>query len=158
VGSDFFGSSYGTTVRREIESSDLATAVRFEGHVPYGPKLLDLYDRHDALVLPSFTEGFPQVLLEAMARGVPVVATSVGGVARLVRDGENGLLVDAGDVDSLADALERVIGQRTLAEGLASRGLDTARRFTRDVQVDAVASFLDRCFPDAPFVARQSGR
>jgi glycosyltransferase involved in cell wall biosynthesis len=59
----------------------------------------------DVLALPSLTEGLPNVLLEAFAAGVPVVATAVGGVPELVRDGENGWLVPRGDSAGLASAL-----------------------------------------------------
>jgi len=144
VGDDFFGSTYGAELRRATEASDLAPAVRFLGHVPYGPRLLEIYDAHDALVLPSFTEGFPQVLLEAMARGAPIVATAVGGVPRLVKDGVNGLLVPPGDPAALAAALARLGAEPALAAALAARGLETARRFTSEVQVAAVGGFLDR--------------
>ena len=71
VGSDFHGSPFGPAFQREIERSDLNGAVRVLGHVPYGEELFRQYDAHDLVVLPSFTEGFPQVILEAMARGVP---------------------------------------------------------------------------------------
>jgi len=58
-----------------------------------------------ALVLPSFAEGLPVVLMEAMALGRPVISTYVGGIPELVRPGENGWLVPAGDIDALTDAL-----------------------------------------------------
>ena len=59
----------------------------------------------DIFVLSSLREGLPNVVLEAMAVGAPVIATRVGGVGRLVNDGENGRLIDSGDVDSIADAI-----------------------------------------------------
>lgn len=58
-----------------------------------------------ALVLPSFAEGLPVVIMEALALGRPVLSTSVAGIPELVRPGENGWLVPAGDVDALADAM-----------------------------------------------------
>lgn len=62
-----------------------------------------------AVVLPSFAEGLPVVLMEALALGRPVVTTYVAGIPELVRDGVNGWLVPAGDVDALADALREVL-------------------------------------------------
>ena len=62
-----------------------------------------------AVVLPSFSEGIPVVLMEAMALGRPVIATEVGGIPELVRSGENGWLVPAGSVDELALALEATL-------------------------------------------------
>lgn len=62
-----------------------------------------------ALVLPSFAEGLPVVIMEALALGRPVLSTSVAGIPELVRPGENGWLVPAGDVDALTDAMRRVL-------------------------------------------------
>jgi glycosyltransferase involved in cell wall biosynthesis len=154
VGWDYVGSTYGGELRARVGASDLAGAVDFAGHVPYGPRLFALYDAHDALVLPSFTEGFPQVILEAMARGVPVVATRVGGVPRVVEDGKNGLLVPAADAPALADALGRVLADRGLASALAAAGQRTARPYTVEVQAESVVRFLARCYPGAGFGAR----
>ena len=68
----------------------------------------------DLFCLPSFAEGVPVSLMEAMAIGVPVVATNVGGVAELVSDGETGRLVPAGRVDLIADALESLLTDNDL--------------------------------------------
>lgn len=157
VGWDYVGSSYGDELRARVASSGLAGAVTFAGHVPYGPRLFALYDAHDALVLPSFTEGFPQVILEAMARGVPVVATRVGGVGRVVEDGRTGLLVPAGDAAALAEALGRVTADAGLAGSLAAAGQRAARPYTVEVQAESVVRFLTRCYPGAGFGAHLSG-
>lgn len=66
--------------------------------------------RSRALVLPSFAEGIPVVLMEALALGRPVIATSVGGIPELVRPGENGWLVPAGSVEDLAQAMREALG------------------------------------------------
>jgi glycosyltransferase involved in cell wall biosynthesis len=157
VGWDYVGSTYGAELRARVAASDLAGAVAFAGHVPYGPRLFALYDSHDALVLPSFTEGFPQVLLEAMVRGVPLVATRVGGVPRVVEDGVNGLLVPPGDAAALATALARLLSDPALSATLAAAGQRAARPYTVEVQAESVVRFLARCYPGAGFGARLSG-
>ena len=81
-----------------------------------------------ALVLPSYAEGLPMALLEAMAVGTPVIATPVGGVPDLVRDGHNGLLVAPGDVAALAAAIRRVLVEPGLAAGLGQAGQHTVLR------------------------------
>lgn len=82
-------------------------------------------DAADALVLPSFAEGLPVVLMEAMAAARPVIATRIAGIPELVRDGAHGWLVTPGDVVSLTDAIEQFATTRPerLAEmGRAGRG------------------------------------
>ena len=147
AGYDYRGGVYGEEFRRRVEASPLGASVTFAGHVPYGPALFDLYDAHDVLVLPSFTEGFPQVVLEAMARGLPVVATSVGGVPRVLKDGVNGRLVAPGDPEGLAAALIALLCDGSASTRLAAAGHATARGFTRSSQIRALNEFLDRSFP-----------
>jgi len=77
-------------------------------------------DEATTLVLPSRSEGMGRVIVEAFCRARPVVATRVGGIPDLVVDGENGLLVEAGDTQALADALVRILSDRELAERLAA--------------------------------------
>jgi glycosyltransferase involved in cell wall biosynthesis len=71
----------------------------------------------DVLILPSYNEGFPVSILEAMARGMPVLATDVGGVAEAVEDGVNGYLITPGECEELAERIERL----ALSSGLRRR-------------------------------------
>ncbi|MFL5929559.1 MAG: glycosyltransferase family 4 protein [Gaiellaceae bacterium] len=77
-------------------------------------------DDATALVLPSRSEGLGRVVIEALCRSRPVVGSRVGGIADLIDDGVNGLLVEPGDVDALAESIERVLDDRPLAERLAA--------------------------------------
>ena len=77
------------------------------------------------LVLPSRSEGLGRIVVESLCRGRPVLATKVGGITDLVRDGENGLLVEPGDAAALADALVRVLTDRELAERFAAAARPT---------------------------------
>jgi len=83
-------------------------------------------DDATALVLPSRSEGMGRVLVEALCRGRPVVATRVGGIRDLIVDGENGILVQPRDPTELADALVRVLSDRELAERLAAAARPSA--------------------------------
>jgi glycosyltransferase involved in cell wall biosynthesis len=71
------------------------------------PAVLELFRAGDASLVSSSWENFPHTVVEALAVGTPVIATSTGGVAEVVHDGENGLLVEPGDVEALAEAIRR---------------------------------------------------
>jgi teichuronic acid biosynthesis glycosyltransferase TuaC len=81
----------------------------------------------DFLVLPSYSEGMPQAVLEAMNCGLAVVATRVGGVPEAVLDGETGLLVEARDIEQLRTALERMIADERFRVAAGQKGLTRAR-------------------------------
>ena len=81
----------------------------------------------DIFVFPSFQEGFPNSVLEAMACGIPVISTKIGGVVDVIRDGENGLLVEPGNVNQLADALKKLISDAEYASTLGKNALKTVR-------------------------------
>jgi glycosyltransferase involved in cell wall biosynthesis len=95
----------------------LAGRVRFLGPQPR-ERVLELFRAADAVVLSSSWENFPHAVVEALAGGTPVLATAIGGVAEVVRDGENGLLVSAGDADALAGAVRRYFGDADLRDRL----------------------------------------
>jgi glycosyltransferase involved in cell wall biosynthesis len=104
---------------RRASEPDLAGRVHFLGQVS---AMGDLYGGADLGVLPSRAEGLGVASLEAMAAGLPVVATRVGGLAEAVVDGETGLLVEPEDVDGLAAALRRLLEQAELRRRLGEGG------------------------------------
>ena len=88
----------------------------------YQEEVAPFYAAFDAMILPSANEGTPVSAIEALAAGRPVVATRVGGVPDVVRDGEDGFLVDLGAVDQLADSLARLAEDPALREAMGSAG------------------------------------
>ena len=99
--------------------------VVFEGFVNQD-QLRELYQKSDVFVLPSFAEGLPVVLMEAMALGVPCVSTWVNGVPELIRDGIDGYTVAPGDSAALADAIELLMSDEERRESLARAGRQRA--------------------------------
>jgi glycosyltransferase involved in cell wall biosynthesis len=81
-------------------------------------QVLELFRAADASLLSSSWENFPHTVVEALAVGTPVIATRTGGVAEVVRDGENGLVAEPGDLDALTHAIERFFADGALAERL----------------------------------------
>ena len=94
--------------RQKVASLDLADRVTVPGWISTVERAAQL-ERSDMLVLPSYAENLPMVILEAFAQGVPVVATPVGAIPEVVRNGWNGFLVAPGDVQGLAATIERMI-------------------------------------------------
>jgi glycosyltransferase involved in cell wall biosynthesis len=97
---------------------------------------VELLAAADVAVLSSREEGLGTTLLDAMAAGVPVVATAAGGVAEIVRDGLDGLLTPVGDGAALGAAIARVLGDRALRNRLVAAGLQRVRQFTIERTVD----------------------
>jgi glycosyltransferase involved in cell wall biosynthesis len=113
-------------LERRADELELGRRVSFLGSVSR-EQVLRLFRAADAAVLPSAWENFPHTVVEALAVGCPVIATAVGGVPEVVRDGENGLLVSPGDPSALAAAIARYFGDAQLRVHLreaATRSVD----------------------------------
>jgi len=109
----------------------------------YQEDVAPFYAAFDALVLPSGNEGTPVSAIEALAAGRPVVATRVGGVPDVVRDGEDGFLVEAGATDDLADRLERLARDPKLRERMGAAGRE---RVLPRYAVDRLVDDVDRLY------------
>jgi glycosyltransferase involved in cell wall biosynthesis len=120
----FGGEGDADALRRRAAELDMAGRIELRGWVGADERDAELA-RASVFCLPSHAEGLPMSLLEAMAAGKAVVASSVGGIPEIVRDGDNGLLVPAGDDAALAAALARVLGDGALRERLARRARAT---------------------------------
>jgi glycosyltransferase involved in cell wall biosynthesis len=107
------------------ELRELATQKGIEKDVVLAGERRDVYDlinAMDVFVLPSLHEGIPMVLLEALASGKPVVASRVGGIPDVIRDGIDGLLVPAGDAVALSKTVDGLLKDRSTAERLGRAG------------------------------------
>lgn len=145
-------------VTREIERRGLGSHVQYLGWVS-GPEKADLLRSADLYVLPSYNEGLPMSLLEAMSFGVPVVSTRVGGIPELVRDRHNGRLIDAGDVASLASALVDLGLDPLERESMGEAARRTVEEtYSRDRVLPRLESLYRELIARRPSAARPDGR
>jgi glycosyltransferase involved in cell wall biosynthesis len=127
-------------LRARLAELGVAEHAELLGYVSNQDGLGDLYRGSDALLHVSWTEGVPQVIFEAFAAGIPIVATRVGGVAEAV--GDAALLVAPGDPQAAAEALARVLTDADLRARLVAHGLESVRRQTIEAEVARVAGFI----------------
>ncbi|MDT5271965.1 MAG: hypothetical protein QOH49_4151 [Acidobacteriota bacterium] len=126
-------------VEEAARAEGVAERVVFAGHAA---DVRPFYALADVLALPSHSEGSPNVLLEAMAAGLAVAATRVGGVPEIAEDGETALLVPARDPTALAGALRRLLADAGLAARLAERGRERAlKHFSPEAYARALVEF-----------------
>jgi glycosyltransferase involved in cell wall biosynthesis len=129
-------------VEARAKELELGEAVEFLGYVPNGERLWSHYRASNAFLHVSLTEGLPQVLFEAQAAGLPIVATDVGGVRAALGGGETGLLVPPSDPDAAVRELERLRDDPELRRRLIATGLEAAARETMDAQIERILEFF----------------
>jgi colanic acid/amylovoran biosynthesis glycosyltransferase len=119
--------------------------VEFTGPLP-NEAVRDLLRQTDCFALASFAEGVPVAVMEAMALGVPCVATRVTGVPELISDGHDGLLVPPADPNALAAAMERLILDPDLRREFAENGrAKVAAEYNLKDNARVLADYLRKC-------------
>jgi glycosyltransferase involved in cell wall biosynthesis len=103
----------------------------------------------DCLVQPSLTEGTPNSILEAMFLGIPVVATAVGGVPDLIKDGRNGLLTASENPEQLAECMKAMLDSADLRRRLIAGGLETKDLYSSERQRDKLIAVYERALKPA---------
>lgn len=103
-----------------------------------------VYTAADVFVLPSENETFGQVFIEAMSSGVPVVGTKVGGIPEIISDSRNGYLIPPNDVSALAQKIEKLLTDQTIADEFSQAGSETvSTKFTLEKQLDNFITTLE---------------
>jgi len=109
--------------------------------------ILELYRRADILVLPTWREGFPNVVLEAMAAGLPIVSTPVGAIPDAIRDGQEGFLIPPRDAQALEAALRHLVENATLRLAMGSRARIRAEAvFEMEAVITQLQAVYDEIF------------
>jgi glycosyltransferase involved in cell wall biosynthesis len=118
--------------------------IHFRGRVAFGPELSDIYMSADIFVLPSLSEGLPKTLLEAMAFGLPVIATKVGGVTAVIRDSGAGILVEPHSSEAIASAVEQLVSNARMRKEIVLKGYKFAREHTIEKQAMLMVEMIQR--------------
>lgn len=117
-------------IHQQVKDLHIEQEVLFLGK---RDNLSELYSMSDVKLLMSEKEAFGLVLLEAMACGVPAIGTQIGGIPEIIEPGENGFLVELGDIDAAADAAIRILSDAKLHEKMSATALKTAtNRFSSE--------------------------
>ena len=133
-------------LRKQVEHVGLADKVRFLGWRSDVDEIMGCFD---IFVLPSLNEGMGRVLVEAMAAGLPIVASRVGGIPDLVKDGQNGLLVPAADAPALAKAISDLLADKEKRNRMGKAGKKICRAYSAEAMVEKIdnlyAELLEKC-------------
>jgi len=112
----------------------LENEIDWIGNIMHGKQLWSYYDNADIFVFSSIWEGTPKVLIEAMARGLPIVSTNVGGIPSIVKHNYNGLLVFPQRPEELANEIKKLILNKGLRQRCINNGLKFAKKHTIEAQ------------------------
>lgn len=140
----------GEVEKNEALAKELGIADRCEFHGwVSGDEREALFERAAVYCLPSKNEGLPMSVLEAMARGIPTVATPVGGIPQVIENGTTGFLVKVDDVEALAEKLMLLLGNSTLRKTVGAASRETIKRsFSIERSVDEIVEVYRGCLGD----------
>lgn len=131
-----------SSLRQRARNRNVEGLIRWFGWVSWGEDLFRIMREADVLVLPSFTEGLPLVVVEAMSQSLPVVASATGGVPEIVRHGETGLLFRPGNSEELAKCIMDIATDSNLRSALVANGLRMARQNTFEATTGRVIEMM----------------
>ncbi len=120
----------------------LEKKVFFHGKKQAGPELLSYYRESDLYLIPSYHEGFPRTIWEALASSTPVIATKVGSIPSYLTHGENAILIDPKNTTQLVEAISSLIENSELRKKLISKGLERVKEITLENQAQIIVNFV----------------
>ncbi|HWP93505.1 MAG TPA: glycosyltransferase family 4 protein [Thermodesulfobacteriota bacterium] len=135
--------NYLELLKTSVRDLGISTNVNFIDAIGDRRELMKYYESADIFVLPSLYEGSPKVIPEAMACGLPIIASRVGSIpGLLIEDGVEGILVNPKDVDGLSDALIKLSNDTNLRLRMGRAALNKAKGFTLEVQLEKFADII----------------
>lgn len=130
------------TLKEKASELGILNNIIFHGRKSVGEELNKFYRMSDIYVIPSYEEGFPRTIWEAMANGLPVIATSVGAIPEYLTNEQNALLIPSKNVDSIVDAIKLLINNKNLRSKLIKNGREKARENILDIQNNKLISII----------------
>ncbi len=121
-----------------VQRYNLQDQVHFKGYIPAGELLWECYIQADIFILPSLSEAQGKVLIEAMAAGLPIIATRVGGIPSIIEDGHNGLLVKPHSPQAIADTIQKLVAEPEIRQYIAFQAKKSASKYTIESQTEVL--------------------
>ena len=128
-------------IKRMIMTERLGEKVTFTGWLP-ASEIADCLNRMRLLILPSYSEGLPVVILEAMACGTPILSTPVGGVPDIIKDGETGFIMEDNSPECIVSHVVRALNHPDIEEISQNAHALVKREFTYEVMVERYRAIL----------------
>lgn len=132
----------GSASDQVIKSAEVFDWIHVAGYVDWDEKAI-FYLQSDVYVLPSYREGMPNSVLEAMAFGLPIVCTGVGALSEIIQNGVNGLIVDTMDVESLKKGLLTVINNKVMRKAMSINNKVAAKKYYASYVAERLLSIYD---------------
>lgn len=121
-----------------VKKYNLSDSVKFHGRKKIGEELNQMYYDSDIYIIPSFHEGFPRTIWEAMGQSIPVIATKVGGIPFLLDDRENAILIEPKKINQIIDAVELLINDESIRRKIIVNGFKRAKKVTLEYQTKSL--------------------
>ncbi|HUT96487.1 MAG TPA: glycosyltransferase family 4 protein [Candidatus Paceibacterota bacterium] len=133
---------YKDDLSREVEENKLKSVIKILGPVP-NEDIIEYYKKTDIFIMPSMEEGFPRVLLEAMAMGVPYVASDVGAVREISAETAQRFLVKSGDVEMFAHKIENLLSDQKVYEAFRKEELQKVKEYSLEKVVNKFIALFE---------------
>jgi len=122
-------------LENQVKNLNLEDCITFIGKIP-NQEVFKYMASSDVFVLPSLSEGFPIVILEAMASGLPIVATKVRGLPEIFKDGQNGFLVETRNPEKIAEKILLILNDENLSKRISKNNLEEVKKYDWKIVID----------------------
>jgi glycosyltransferase involved in cell wall biosynthesis len=136
--------SYEKGLKLIATENGIEEKIIFHGKKEIGPELNTYYRNADIYAIPSYHEGFPRTIWEAMANSLPVIATNVGSIPYYLQNNENALIIEPYEITSLVTAIETLINNPDIRRSLIKNGYNLAKEVTLEIQTQKLINLIQK--------------